>query len=461
MTRDDRSDRGVREEGTISAPGAVRWIVESLEDEGYETWTVGGAVRDALVGREGGDWDFTTRARPGEIRRVFRRTVPIGIDHGTVGVLDRRGRLYEVTTFRRDVETNGRHAVVAFADTVEEDLARRDFTINAIAWHPLREELRDPFGGRDDLEARVLRTVGEPERRFAEDFLRVLRALRFSGRFGLRVAEGTWRALCRALPGLDRLSPERIREELMKVLSGVAPPSRTLGLYAFSGALRRFAPELDELVGHPRPDGGPGELWSQALLTVDAISPARPRLRLGALLRGIGVPDRSPGHDDQGLGVAERGARRAAALLGRLRFSNAETDRVAALVRGSSEPPEPDGEGASLRRWLARHDRELIPDLTRIGIADARIERRRGREEVARRAVDRWRALRRELRADPPLSREALALDGSDLIRMGFEPGPHFGRILDRLLERVLDEPRLNRREILEEIVAGEVRGEE
>ncbi|SVE33298.1 uncharacterized protein METZ01_LOCUS486152, partial [marine metagenome] len=156
----------------FSAPQAVHWIVQELDKAGYETWAVGGAVRDMLLGRPSSDWDLATSARPEQVQKVFRRTVSLGVEHGTVGVLSRNGTLYEVTTFRRDVETDGRHAVVSFADTIEEDLARRDFTINAVAWHPLRANLVDPFGGMGDLQERVLRTVGVPEERFREDYLR-------------------------------------------------------------------------------------------------------------------------------------------------------------------------------------------------------------------------------------------------------------------------------------------------
>ncbi len=427
----------------------MRWIVRTLEDAGYETWAVGGAVRDALLGHPGGDWDLATRARPGEVRRLFRRTVPIGIEHGTVGVLDRSGELHEVTTFRRDVETFGRHAVVEFADTVEEDLGRRDFTINAVAWHPLREELLDPFGGCDDLAEGVLRTVGTPDDRFAEDYLRVLRALRFAGRFALRIEPGTWTALCRATSRLSSLSAERIREELMKVLGGVEPPSRALGLYAASGALEDVYPELETTVGHPRPDGAPGELWSHALLAVDALPSHRPVLRVAALLRGVGVPERVPNHDDESEAPEERAGRRTAALMTRLRFSNADRDRVTALVRAGLRPPDPGEGGASLRRWLSRVGPERMPDVARLWVAWARVDRARGGEEASRGAVEAWRALRSELAADPPLSEADLALDGGDLIRMGLKPGPRFGEILEDLLDRVLDDPTLNEKETL------------
>src|SRR5690554_2631650 len=154
----------------LSPPRGVVRITRRLEGAGFPTWAVGGAVRDRVAGRPAGDWDLATRARPDQVRSLFRRTVPIGIEHGTVGVLD-GGHMYEVTTFRRDVETFGRHAVVEFADDVEEDLARRDFTINALAWHPLTGELLDPFHGRRDLHERRLRTVGAPGDRFAEDYL--------------------------------------------------------------------------------------------------------------------------------------------------------------------------------------------------------------------------------------------------------------------------------------------------
>lgn len=444
--------------GEPKPPAAVRWIVRTLEDEGYETWAVGGAVRDALLGIDGGDWDLATRARPADVRRIFSRTVPIGIEHGTVGVLDRSGELYEVTTFRRDVETFGRRAVVKFADSIEEDLGRRDFTINALAWHPQRRELRDPFGGLDDLDGRRLRTVGRPEERFAEDYLRVLRALRFSGRFRLRIHEATWRALVDAVEEVHHLSAERIQEELMKILESAAPPSRALGLYGATGLTGELYPELAAGMEHPRPDGSPGGVWEHSLLTVDALSADRPVVRLAALLREVGVPDDVSGHEDAGLDLEERGARRAAALMGRLRFSNARTDRVTSLVRAGLAPPDPEEGGASLRRWLSRHGPEHLNDSVRIWVASARIERLRGRPGAADEAATAWRALRRELASSPPLSEGDLAVDGRDLIRMGLEPGPRFGRILRHLLERVLDDPSLNRAEVLEELVEEYVR---
>lgn len=403
------------------APPAVRWITGTLEDAGFATWAVGGAVRDALLGHPMGDWDLATRAHPKQVRRLFRRTVPLGVEHGTVGVLSDDGVMYEVTTFRRDVETDGRHATVAFADTVEEDLARRDFTINAVAWHPLRQEMLDPFGGVEDLERGVLRAVGDPSQRFAEDHLRILRALRFASRFRLTVEGDTWEALARAVGHLPSLSAERIREELLKVLDADAAPSRALGLYGTSGALAVLYPELAALA-----DAG-GDAWDRALATVDRLPRARPLLRLAALLRPLHPRD-------------------AAQVLVRLKLSNAQTDETSRRA-GAPALPAAGASDADVRRWLAAVGPERLAAVARLDLAEAR---GRGREAAAA-VVDAWRRARRVVDTRPPLTVGELALDGRDLIRLGLRPGPRFGRLLDELLEWVLEDPARNRRQALEE----------
>ncbi|HAW90495.1 MAG TPA: hypothetical protein DCX61_07520, partial [Gemmatimonadetes bacterium] len=259
----------------MSPPDQVLWIWRTLEEAGFETWMVGGAIRDTLLGRPADDWDFATIARPKQIMSAFRRTVPIGVDHGTVGVLAPDGTLYEVTTFRRDVETFGRRAVVEFAESIKEDLARRDFTFNALAWHPDRDQLLDPWNGAGDLNEQILRTVGDPVERFAEDLLRVLRALRFAGQFGLTIEAETWRALLSAVSGLSQLSPERIQEEMMKVLSQAQRPSVALGLYAESGVFAELYPELDI---------GPKEDFTPTFRACDAARRTRPRVRLSLIV---------------------------------------------------------------------------------------------------------------------------------------------------------------------------------
>jgi tRNA nucleotidyltransferase/poly(A) polymerase len=421
----------------LEAPGAVRWIVRTLQEAGYETWAVGGAIRNTLLNLPAGDWDLATRAPPREIQRVFPRTVPIGIEHGTVGVLTRAGDLLEVTTFRRDVQTDGRHAVVEFAETLEEDLARRDFTINAIAWHPIREEFRDPFNGARDLEARVLRTVGTARDRFAEDRLRVLRGLRFSGRFGLAIEETTWAALCEATSELGTLSPERVREELLKVLSGTREPSSTMALHDASGALDALYPELAGLRDRSR--AGTGEdLLSHSFLLADVLPPGRPLLRTSALLHGLAGP---------GLGVDA-----VVALLVRLRFSNAEIGRVTGVIRAGLEPDLDLFEPPSIRRWLHGVGEEFVRDVFRVWIGKARLDLLR-HDVAPERTLALIRRIRSELADRPPLTLDDLAFTGRHLIHMGLKPGPHFGEILAFLLDQVLADPDLNREAILRELV--------
>jgi tRNA nucleotidyltransferase (CCA-adding enzyme) len=439
----------------MDPPPAVQRIAARLEEAGFETWAVGGAVRDRVMGRPTGDWDLATRARPDEVRRLFRRTVPIGIEHGTVGVLD-AGRLYEVTTFRRDVETFGRRAVVEFADRVEDDLARRDFTINALAWHPATGRLLDPFDGRADLAAGLLRTVGAPKDRFAEDYLRILRALRFAGQFQLSIESRTWAALRDAVPHLVQLSAERVREELVKVLTQTRVASRALDLYRESGALDPLLPELAAVAAMGEPEAGAG-LWAVTTRAVDAVAPSRTTLRLGALFHAVGMPvararDLRGGWRYTGHEVA--GGRKADEIMYRLRASNADRERVVRLVRHQHDLFPPDAPDAGVRRWLRYVGPDLVPDLFRLRFALWKAGA--PGDPPPGDLVSRWRTARRVLRARPALTTYDLAIGGAELMGLGLQPGPRFREILDDLLERVTDDPSLNQRESLEEIVRQE-----
>ncbi|HSL71471.1 MAG TPA: CCA tRNA nucleotidyltransferase [Longimicrobiales bacterium] len=448
---------------TLQPPAAVREITERLERHGFETWAVGGAVRDALIGpaapasTDPNDWDLATRARPADVRRIFRRTAPIGIEHGTVGVLARDGVLYEVTTFRRDIETDGRHAVVAFADTIDEDLARRDFTFNAIAWHPLREEVHDPFGGLDDLRRGVLRTVGEPAERFAEDYLRVLRALRFAGHFVMQIFAPTWEALCAAVPHLSQLSAERVREELWKIFSKTRHASAALKLYADSKALAVLYPELTALSGLRFSDDDSLDAWQETLMVVDAIPATRPWLRMTALLHLIGTPPART-RDLRGgwrfTGHEQIGARKAADVLHRLKASNSDTERVVTLVARQNDLFPPDAPNAGIRRWLLHVEPGLVNDFFRLRIARWRARPVAG---GAQDLVHRWRRVHSVLLNHPVLSTAGLAINGADLKRLGLTPGPRFGEILRALLDRVIEQPELNTKENLLTIVQDEL----
>ncbi len=429
-----RSERSVAAAGhppRIRVPRAVRELVRDLEGEGFETWTVGGGVRDAVRGSPGNpeDWDLATRATPPQVRRLFRRTVPLGMEYGTVGVFGSDGNLYEVTTFRHDVITYGRKARVAFADTLEEDLARRDFTVNAMAWHPDREELRDPHRGRDDLHNGILRTVGNANERFREDYLRVLRGLRFAGTLGLEIEGETWDGMVEAVPGLALLSMERVREELMKVLAGPIP-SRALALYRRSGALNRILPEFKN------------DVAQDALTAVDALEGTGRALLRMAVLVLFGL---DPGADPDEV----------ADLLVRLRFSNAEVERIAgAVARGPGPPRGMADDRVSRRRWTAATARTgpaTVDDVFRIwravrpgasGHADT------NEVELVIAAV------KQDLDAGVPTSVAQLAIAGRDLIARGWLPGPGIGAALRALMEAVWEDPSLNNRAALLERVA-------
>ncbi|MYA65038.1 MAG: CCA tRNA nucleotidyltransferase [Gemmatimonadetes bacterium] len=427
-----RSGGDERGEPLVQVPGPVRQLIRTLEDAGYETWTVGGAVRDALQGirARAEDWDLATLATPRQVQRLFeRRTVPLGVEYGTTGVFGSDKVLYEVTTFRHDVITYGRKAKVAFAKTLDEDLARRDFTVNAMAWHPRRRELRDRHGGRDDLQDRILRAVGSPRKRFREDYLRVLRGLRFAGALNMKIDPDTWDGMVEAVPGLTRLSMERVREELEKVLAG-PHPSRSLALYQRSGALKEILPELR--------NGASAE----ALATVDALERGDWLLRMAALLLfGMDPGDATPD--------------RVAGLLARLRFSNADAERTGAVVRGGLAPPEGIADDPVVRRrWVSRMVRpghSSVEDILRIWKAVA---------EAAPTctnpgAVDRVATgIRRDDAAGIPTKVGDLPIAGRDLVAQGWLPGPGIGAALRSLMEAVWEDPTLNDRTTLLEMVA-------
>ena len=381
--------------GAIAVPEQVLGIVRTLEEAGHEAWCVGGALRDARLGLPHADFDVATAARPEQVRTLFRRTVPVGERFGTIGVLDRAGVLHEVTTFRRDVSTDGRHAVVAFGVSLEDDLARRDFTINALAYHPLRGEWRDPFGGSADLRARLVRAVGIPEERFREDYLRILRGLRFGARFGFTIEPATWDAMRAEAPGLAALSAERVRDEWFKGLRTAATVGALTRLWIDCGAADIWLPELRQV------DPALDELLSAA--------PRDPVLLTVAL------------------------AARPGELLRRLKASNAEIARAEEIAAAPLAPVAADE--AAVRRWLARTG-DRAADVLRM-------------HELIHGKPAPWLDLVWRVRSrGDAWSRRQLAIDGNQLVALGLG-GPAVGRVLDALLERVLDDPSLNTREQL------------
>ncbi len=420
----------------LDPPQAVREIAARLEREGFETWCVGGAVRDALLGLRHLDWDLATAATPDQVRRLFRRSVPVGEKFGTIGVLDGMGVMHEVTTFRRDVKTDGRHAEVEFGASLDQDLARRDFTINAIAWSPSEHRLHDPFEGQKDLGRGVVRAVGDARTRMREDRLRALRALRFAGRFGFAIDSATWDAIAESAGALSRLSMERVQQEIVKTLEQVQRPSASFALWKRSGALRALLPALAV-----QPDSA--LCAADALASPEAtLDPGRARrrlhLRLGAIL--CGLPR----------GEIER-------LLRGLRFANRDVDRLThvasvAGVLATALEDLPAGEPVAdrtLRQWAARAGRTDLADALRIAMASALA--RRGPPAPA--GSPAWRSLyRRAVRAAyrDPVEIADLAVDGEDLIRdAGIPAGPAVGKALRALRDWVLEDPVRNTRDAL------------
>lgn len=414
----------------LHPPPPVLEIADALERAGYETWCVGGAIRDALLGHPHLDWDLATSATPTQVREVFghKRTIPVGIEFGTVGVLDRQGQMHEVTTFRRDVKTDGRHAEVEFGVSLEDDLARRDFTINAIAYSPKRDEIRDPFGGREDIERRLVRAVGDPEARMREDRLRALRAIRFAARFGFTIEPATYRAIEASAPFLGRLSRERVKQELDKTMEQVRCPSTAFTTWSATGAFRSVVPALDAC---PR----------EAIETPDFLAKPGPKNRPAR--RGIRYA---------GL-MVEIGSRTAVAALTDLRASRAEIQLVGTLLERwaavkdeltASLTLDAAPTDAQVRRWVSSIGRLQVPHVMRLASAVWAVARARGKAVPTRRSIS---ALYRRMLVSAlrdPIDLGALAVDGDDLRRAGIRPGPGLGRILQTLLASVIDDPARN-----------------
>ena len=412
----------------LNIPEDVLEIARTLEAAGHEAWCVGGAIRDTLLGEANTDYDIATSATPDLVQRLFKHTVLVGERFGTVGVRTRR-RHHEVTTFRRDVSTDGRHAVVEFGVSLEDDLARRDFTINAIAHHPLRHEWKDPFDGAADLGHKLIRAVGAPETRFREDYLRILRGIRFAGRFGFAIEPPTWAAMLTCADGLPRLSAERGREEWYKGLRTARSLSQMIELWRASGAARAWIPGLlSDTPRHVTPDVSPtGSSLVQRHQYVGRLADRAAGMPASVGEHGGDLP-RDP------VLLTTLFCLDPIAVLVRLKASNAEIARATAVVTGPAEP-----EGVSpvaVRRWMAAVG-EAAEDLTTLWCL------RHG-------SPPNWEPVMRGIRErGEALTRKQLAISGTELRTLGVPPGPEMGLLLDRLLAAVVDDPSLNSRETL------------
>ncbi|MBS2021315.1 MAG: HD domain-containing protein [Deltaproteobacteria bacterium] len=458
-------------------PPEVLHALRTLRAAGKQGFLAGGAVRDALrVARWNAgldrprspiaqawtqspgapqDFDIATDALPDEVMRLFPKVIPTGVQHGTVTVLLGEHKL-ELTTFRGEGPyLDGRRpSSVTFLGDIVGDLARRDFTVNAIAWDPLtagEAGLRDPFDGVGDLSRRVLRAVGNPEHRFSEDGLRPLRAVRFATTLRLALDPATRRAITATLDTFSKVAAERVHDELVKLLVRGAPPSRGLRLLVRTGLLARIAPELVESVAFPQNRWHQWDVWRHTLRVVDAAAAETRDLivLLSALLHDVAKPrtaqPKPESPSENSFHQHEHvGATLTSEILTRLRFSKREVERVTLHVREHNWHYLPEWTDATCRRVIARLGPEELGTQWSLRRADLRGRGRAVEEGLANQAALESR-FARVLKDSSALRVTDLAIGGRELMQdLGLRPGPAVGQLLKRLLEAVLDDPSLN-----------------
>lgn len=434
----------------LKIPEKVKFIIDELQKKGYEAYAVGGCVRDALLGRTPNDWDITTSALPEAIISCFSHTIPTGIKHGTVTVMIEK-EPFEVTTYRIDGEySDNRHPDnVTFTSNLKEDLSRRDFTINAMAYNGI-SGITDLFGGMDDLKKGIVRTVGSPNERFNEDALRMIRAIRFSCQLGFQIDKPTFDSIRLNCELIKNVSIERIRDEFSKILLS-EHPSKGIENLRTAGLLQYFMPEILPMVGfdqkNPHHDK---DVYYHTLSVVDNTEPDL-ILRLSALLHDIAKPltftmdDKGTGHfyehNVKGVEISEY-------ILKRLRYDNLTIKKVSSLVFDHMSRYS-NLKDSAVKRIITRVGIENLDDLFRLQIADIKgsappydysgIDYLKNRCEQI-------------LEQKQPLSVKDIALNGEDIMKLGYKPGRLIGETLNYLLEKVLESPELNNKETLKEM---------
>lgn len=437
----------------IILPEYVKYIIDELEKEGYEAFVVGGSIRDILLGKEPNDYDVCTNALPDEIEKIFsdRKTVLIGKKFGTITVV-MDDEDVEITTFRAEGEYfDGRKPKwIRFLSSIEEDLARRDFTINAIAYNE-NIGLVDPFGGIYDLNNGIIRCVGDPEKRFSEDYLRILRAVRFSCQLDFDMDEETYLAGKKYIKYIDKVSMERIRNEFFKIITS-SYPSKGIMLMESMGILNIIIPELIPTIGYDQRNPHHNKDLFEHILCVVENTPSILEVRLAALFHDIGKTS-TLSIDEEGIGHFyghdKVGASMAREILKRFNCSNVLIEKVTILIK---EHMTQHGKFSDkgLKRLIKRVGEDNIFNLFVLQKAD------RGcsvKDSTLDNILDMEQRTNNILNGDEPYEVKHLAIDGNDLLRMGFDRGRIIGEILDYLLNKVMENPSLNKKDILERIV--------
>ena len=434
----------------IKMPAQAAKVIQTLEQHGFEAYIVGGCVRDSILGRTPGDWDITTSASPQEVKEIFDHTVDTGIEHGTVTVLMNH-EPYEVTTYRVDgkYEDHRRPNEVHFTKSLREDLLRRDFTINAMAYND-SEGIIDMYDGMTDLKNQTIRCVGEAKKRFDEDALRILRALRFQAQLGFQIEEKTEEAIKNQAKFLKDISAERIQVELEKLITS-AHPEVLVNAYKL-GVTKIIFPEFDIMMETPQ--NNPHHKYNVGIHTIEAMKQieAEHIYRWTMLLHDVGKPECHT-VDENGIdhfyGHNEKGAEIARKVLRRLRFDNETTDLVCKMVLWHDYGLGEMLKKTTFRKALSRMGADFFPYYIKIRRADMaaqsdyKLEERRG-------SIEHLEKLYQEITdAKDCLTIKQLAINGKDLIALGVKPGKEIGDILQELLNQVFGSPELNNRETL------------
>lgn len=432
----------------IQLPEKVSEIINTLQANGYEAYAVGGCVRDSILGRTPDDWDITTSATPLETKELFKRTFDTGIEHGTITVLLDKDA-FEVTTYRVDGKyEDSRHPKeVTFTRSLSEDLLRRDFTINAMAYNDT-EGLVDIFGGMEDLANRTIRCVGNAEARFGEDALRILRAVRFASQLGFEIEEETKQGIQKLAPTLANISAERIQVELIKML--ISPNPELLRTAYELGITKVILPEFDTMMVTEQET--PHHMYSVGEHTLKAIRLVRPEkvLRLTMLFHDIAKPLMKT-IDENGVAHFKmhdvKGVEMTKSILRRLKFDNDTLGKVMKLVQYHDYriPAEP----KSVRKAMNKIGEELFPFYLEVREADTMAQSEYLREEKLQNIREMELCYKEILEKKECVSLKTLAISGSDLIADGMQPGKEIGFVLNTLLELVIEEPELNTKETL------------
>lgn len=435
----------------IKIPSEALYIITTLNNNGYQAYAVGGCVRDSIIGRMPQDWDIATDAKPHEVKSLFDKTVDTGIKHGTVTVLA-NNQSFEVTTYRIEGEytDNRRPESVEFTSSLTDDLSRRDFTVNAIAYHP-SEGLKDPFKGLDDINNEMIRSVGNAGRRFREDALRMLRAVRFSAQLGFDIVEDTLQAIRGNSHLIKNISAERVRDELTRILISENPMKFIL-LYD-TELLKHILPEFEICFNTEQKH--PYHIYNVALHTLHAVTNIENDriLRWAMLLHDTGKPvtkTTDAGNIDHFYGHAAKSLEIARNVLKRFKFDNKSLDRICRLVEHHGRPIEPSCK--SVRKAVRAVGDDIFMDLIKVQEADKKGQNPEKLDPFLKK-LDEIKRLYTDIKQKQQcLSVKDLAVNGRDLISVGFEEGRQIGELLDRLLNAVIENPELNNRDALIEI---------